>query len=163
MIPMLFTSVRTIKKQSATSLMPWLIMSSLFSSKQSKLKRIKSHLLNPFLKNNKFMISPNPNFICLSLSLESNSQEALNFLNKNPWQNGKDSPNKKTSKKERKLEWNTIHKPRIWLRDGEANRKKIASNLRLWKKNNSIETHSAIKRKREILTKKNKNLKKLKT
>jgi len=156
-------SVKTMNKQSLTSLMLWLIMSNLFSSKPSKLKRIKSHLLSHFPKNNKFMISQNPNFTCLYLSLESNSQEASNFLNKNQWPNGKDLLNKKISKKERKLEWSTIRKPKLWLPDGELNLKKMLSNLPLWKRNNSIEIPSPIKRKREISTRQNKNLKKLKT
>lgn len=160
---MQFQSVKMMNKQSLTSLMRWLIMSNSFSSKPSKLKRIKSHLLSHFLKNNKFTISPNLNFICLYPSLEFNSQEASNFLNKNQWPNGKDLLNKKISKKERKLEWSTIHKPKLWLPDGELNLKKMLSNLLLWKRNNSIETPSPIKRKREILTRQNKNLKKLKT
>lgn len=47
--------------------------------------------------------------------------------------------------------------------DGELNLKKMLSNLPLWKRNNSIEIPSPIKKKREISTKQNKNLKKLKT
>ena len=163
MTQMQFQLVKTINKQSLTSLMPWLIMSNSFSSKPSKQKRIKSHSLSLFPKNNKSMISPNPNSSCPYQSLESSSQEASNFLNKNQWPNGKDSPKKKISKRERKLEWSTIHKPKVWLPDGELNLKKMLSNLLLWKRNNLIEIPLPTQRKRETSTKKNKNLKKLKT
>lgn len=162
MTQMPFQSVKMINKQSLTSLMPWLIMSNSFSSKPSKQRRIKSHSSSLFPKNNKFMISQNLNSTCPYLSLESSSQEASNFLNKNQWPNGKDLPKKKISKKERKLEWNTIHKSKVWLPDGELNLKKMFSNLPLWKRNNSIEIPLPTQRKRETSTKKNKNLKKLK-
>lgn len=162
-IPMLFPLVRIMKKRLVTLLMLWLRMLSSFSPKQFKPKRIKLHLLTHFLKNNKFMISPKLNSSYHFLNLESNSQEASNFLNKNLWPNGKDSPNKRTSKKERKLEWNTIHKPKLWLPDGEVNPKKMPLNLPSWRKNNSIETHSAIKRRRENSTKKSKISKNSKT
>jgi len=49
------------------------------------------------------------------------------------------------------------------LPDGELNLKKMLSNLPLWKRNNSIEIPLPTQRKRETSTKKNKNLKKLKT
>jgi hypothetical protein len=48
-----------------------------------------------------------------------------------------------------------------WLQDGVKILKRIALNLLLWMKNNTIEIHSQIKRKKENLLELNSNLNKL--
>jgi len=54
-----------------------------------------------------------------------------------------------------------IHKLVQWLQDGVKILKRIALNLLLWMKNNTIEIHSQIKRKKENLLELNSNLNKL--
>ncbi len=159
---MLFKLDRTKKKQWVTLLMLWSRMLSSSLPKLSKLRKTKSPLSNHCQKKNKSTISPKLNYTSFFQKVESSSLAASNFPNKRYWQSGKILPRRRTLRREKKLEWSMIHRSSLWSQDGVPIRRRISSNLPLWRKSNSIETPSQIKREREISIRKNKNLKKSK-
>lgn len=146
---MLCLWVRQTNKLKAISSMPCLKMLSSSFSKPSKPRKIKSHLLTLCPKNNRFMILPRLSFILTFQKAGFSSQEDSSCLKKKFWQNGKDSPKKKTSRKERKLAWFMILRVAEWLQDGGPNLKRTPLNQPLWNRNRTERIRLLKKNKRE--------------